>query len=202
MSNLKLQELLNSLRTSNEVTYALRENKINSLLLKPDLKSLTISGASMIELEALRRRLDTEETVKRNIQRINAITDGVDPYGYEANRMPIPSNTPVSELVHFGVLGMRWGVKKGSSTSGSGAIKRPNKKLNSMNGLSDVELRNKINRIKLEKEYMQLTKKESSLAKKVLGEILGEAAKNTAKVYAQKYMMQGVNHLLKAADNS
>jgi len=65
-------------------------------------------------------------------------------------------------LQHFGILGMRWGRKKGAP--GTKRLRRKeqlkkdnedqNKKIKSM---SDDEIRKKINRIQMERQYAELT---------------------------------------------
>ena len=66
-------------------------------------------------------------------------------------------------LVQFGVRGMKWGVRKpttrGSTPPSKRAPKEGGEKRQSldMHSMSDAELRNTINRIKMQKEYAQLT---------------------------------------------
>lgn len=116
------------------------------------------------------------------------------------------------ELKHYGVLGMRWGVRKGrNQTSGS---RRSVKKSSSENDhddykkthtkksfktMSDSELRNRINRLQMEKQYAQLTAKDKSVGAKFVSDVLREAAKNTASKYVSKYMSKGVDTLIKSA---
>lgn len=66
-------------------------------------------------------------------------------------------------LAQFGVRGMKWGVRKpttrGSTPPSKRAPKEGGEKRQSldMHSMSDTELRNAINRIKMQKEYAQLT---------------------------------------------
>lgn len=73
------------------------------------------------------------------------------------------------ELMHYGVLGMKWGVRKDrSSGSGKGKSKKNSKSKKksstkksitpSLKSMTDDELRTKIQRMKLEKEYKQFYK--------------------------------------------
>lgn len=77
------------------------------------------------------------------------------------------------ELCHYGVPGMRWGVRKARPTSsnGSGLFRRKSKtkpeaeqvkpqsvKKRKLSELSDEELKNKIARLDLEKRYKELSK--------------------------------------------
>lgn len=124
------------------------------------------------------------------------------------------------ELYHWGIKGMRWGVRRyqnndGTLTSEGKKRKRSKKekidekakqenwsddakvaaeiKTKSVKQMSNAELRKLNERIQLEKQYSQLTKKETSKGKKVVTEILGGAAKDTAKSYVTKYMKKGID---------
>ena len=73
--------------------------------------------------------------------------------------------TNPNELYHYGVLGMKWGVRRNrSNTSSSSKSKRTtihddykeahSKK--SVKSMSDSELRTRINRIQMEQQYIKL----------------------------------------------
>lgn len=108
-----------------------------------------------------------------------------------------------NELYHYGVLGMRWGVRKRRVGTGSG---RRKKTLGSgrrdqdgtvrgsgrrkttkytddsdLTKLSDDELRRRLNRVQMEKQYVQLTKKGASVGKKIAQEVLKEIGKEYLK---------------------
>ena len=65
------------------------------------------------------------------------------------------------ELTHYGVLGMRWGVRRASKRSGSSkkgkkrkGSKQPQQQKRRM---SNKELQSRVKRMKLEKQYRELT---------------------------------------------
>lgn len=78
-------------------------------------------------------------------------------------------------LQHYGVLGMKWGHRKARSTSSSN--KKPKSTKNTTTSkskpkpkptqrrLSDAELRAVVNRMRLEREYADLTYRASSRSK-------------------------------------
>ena len=75
-------------------------------------------------------------------------------------------------LAHFGVKGMKWGVRKNRSGSASEDAQRADaakKKIKTEGGikaLSNNELRDLVNRMNLEQQYSNLTgQKKSTLAK-------------------------------------
>ena len=115
-------------------------------------------------------------------------------------------------LEHSGVLGMRWGIRKdrssASSPSGKKKVSRfeseEHSNLRSLRAktgkeLSDAEIKTALARLRLEKEYKDLTKREISGAESFVKSVVGDAAKETAKKYTAKVMSAGVEKLIKAA---
>lgn len=63
-------------------------------------------------------------------------------------------------LAHYGVKGMRWGRRKGTSSSSDSSVKTAKKVkpvTPDVKTMSDKELREKINRIQMEQQYAKLT---------------------------------------------
>ena len=102
-----------------------------------------------------------------------------------------------TEITHHGILGMKWGKRKNSSAFGSVVGRK--KSSPDVKKMSDSELKQKINRLQMEKQYTQLTRKESSAGKKFVMNVLTDASKQTASKYVSKYMSQGVDALIKKA---
>ncbi len=117
------------------------------------------------------------------------------------------------ELKHYGILGMRWGVRRTPEQLSRDRHSRKKKDRsenehedykkahtsNSVKSMSDSELRSRINRLQMEKQYSQLTSKEKSAGAKFVSDVLREAAKNTASKYVSQYMSKGVESLIKSA---
>lgn len=88
-----------------------------------------------------------------------------------------------SELMHHGVKGMRWGVRKSRIKK---AGRWTSKKQAKIDGMSDDQLRRINNRIRLEKEYRQLTQTKLEKYRKRVGKAAEEAAFNTLQNALQK----------------
>ena len=89
------------------------------------------------------------------------------------------------ELYHYGILGMRWGVRRskesGSTSTSPKKSPPPVKKLSEM---SDQELKERLDRFSKEKQYKQylaeMNPKKTSRAKKIIGDIAEQAVKSVA----------------------
>lgn len=143
-----------------------------------------------------------------------------------------------NELYHYGVKGMKWGVRRFGLVSGpenkkigrqtyketykvqrsAGNSRKESRKTvnigkNAINNykakrnpqredisqLSDAELRQRINRLQMEKQYAQLTARETSNGKKFVKDVLTNAAKQTATQYTARYMAKGVDKAIERA---
>lgn len=111
-------------------------------------------------------------------------------------------------LKHYGVLGMKWGVRRSreelrrarrkrmddidrrSSADSKRAKKLKKKK---MDELSNEELKDLNQRLQLERQYKDLRKSELSGGKRIVTKLVGDAAKETAKYYVSRAMMKGVD---------
>lgn len=62
-------------------------------------------------------------------------------------------------LAHYGVLGMKWGVRRKSRTPSADSAKVKAIRKKKIDEMSNQELRDANNRLQLESQYKQLTKK-------------------------------------------
>lgn len=128
-------------------------------------------------------------------------------------------------LVHHGIKGMKWGIRRTPEQLGhapskkrkfsikisrpesekqtvSKASSEPKKKKNSAKEMSDEELRSIINRIELERKYNSLTAPQQSKGKKIVKDILAKSATSVATKYTTKAMDSMVDALLKSLSGS
>lgn len=128
-------------------------------------------------------------------------------------------------IVHYGVKGMKWGVRKQRPTSSgkrkgktnarriyekiAGKKEAPKKQTQSTtprrkraSEMSDDELRKVINRMQMERTYSQLTQKEITKGRKFVNEVLYNSAKATATTYTTKAMTKAIEKLLRNSSSS
>lgn len=86
-------------------------------------------------------------------------------------------------LAHYGVRGMRWGIRKSRIKN---AKKWSSSKKAKIDGMSDDQLRRANNRLRLEKEYRQLTQTRMERYRSKVGKAAEEAAFNTLQTAIQK----------------
>lgn len=105
-------------------------------------------------------------------------------------------------LKHYGVLGMRWGVRKGKGTptakpSGSDGGEKKIKgktstKKEDVKKLTDKQLRDKLNRMNMEQQYSSLTRPKKGTVRKMLEEVAVDVAKKQMKAIANDLASSGI----------
>lgn len=99
------------------------------------------------------------------------------------------------ELKHWGVRGMRWGIRK--RRSGSENDSEDHKtvqviKTKRLSEMSNDELKKLTARLNLEKQYKDLTRKEASSGQKFVTGVLQEVGKEKAKDFITKTLIPKV----------
>ena len=111
-------------------------------------------------------------------------------------------------LAHWGIKGMKWGVRRYQNKDGSltqAGKKRYSEKdedSSDLKGLSDSEIQNRINRLTLEKRYRELVqsdsgKKSVSRGKQIVKDILESSTKNIGGQLVTYLMGTAVNKMAK-----
>lgn len=108
-------------------------------------------------------------------------------------------------LEHYGVKGMKWGVRKAKDTVSRLRAKRESKysddyrryksaKRRKTSELSNAELKDLINRGNLEQQYRNLKKQDISAGRKFVQDVLYKSATSTASGIVTKKMREGVEY--------
>lgn len=112
------------------------------------------------------------------------------------------------ELAHFGIKGMKWGVRKNRTSSGGGESKSQSflskdepttsewHRSRRFDHLSNKDLKARINRIEMEKKYRDLTMTKSERRRKAIKKAIGDILANTAKKQAQLVVDKQVSALM------
>lgn len=126
-----------------------------------------------------------------------------------------------NELLHYGVLGMKWGVKKARKSSDTvdetrrksntqksntqnSNTKQQSKKfvtkkqrqkqiMEDLNSMSDKELRERLNRMQMEQQYIRMMTPEKSAAKKQVEQFLINEGRNLASQMLREQIRKQTN---------
>jgi hypothetical protein len=180
----ELNEILYRVRTEGEVLRLMRELKIKSTpnlngpypiystkeafsTETPIKNGTSIKNMTDDELSIFFRRLENENELLRRIQEIkelnvpalngDSMVTGGKPYE------GISLDTPIKDLYHFGIPGMRWGSRRGSTSTSTGKSRRSSDYLESkslkkkgVKNLSTAELKKLNDRTQQERTFKSL----------------------------------------------
>lgn len=110
-------------------------------------------------------------------------------------------------LKHFGVRGMRWGVRNFRRASSSQSPRsqeaaqafrlQQRVSRSGTSSLSNAELRALVNRMNLEQQYAGLNQKHVSAGRKWVNNMAAQVAQQQAQQFASKYAAKGVEEVIK-----
>lgn len=82
-------------------------------------------------------------------------------------------------LQHYGKKGMRWGIRRKKTSVSSDYKETARLRKKNIKSLSNEELQKAAKRLNLERQFKSLSPSKSDIGKKVVGDIIGGAAKAT-----------------------
>jgi hypothetical protein len=153
------------------------------------------------ELDALILRLRREaeaQSLIQDMKRRSTPPVPYDPYGPDTPRdLSVSTEAPVNSLYHFGIMGMKWGVRRqrgsdgriveGSHGSEDHQKTRELRKKGAKN-MTNAELKAYVDRMNLEKQYANYNKKEESAGKKFVTDVLVNSGKAALTTFVTKQM--------------
>lgn len=160
-------------------------------------KSRSIKNASDKELDELIVRIRKENELQCLIRDLKIRSDF---FNTSYENVKVSTEDAIDSLYHFGVLGMRWGRRRSHSRYPSDDHrKKAGLKRKKLYEMSNAELKEFNARLQLEKNYKDLTKGDVSIGRKIVNDIIGPAAKQTATTYVAKAMTKGVELAIQKA---
>lgn len=168
-------------------------------------KTKTISELSNKDLDKLVSRLNMERNAEQVIMDLRR--NAGERWNYE-DPPKVDTQTPINQLYHHGISGMRWGVRRFQKEDGTRTaagkqhvenasedhIQTQADRKNATHGLSNAELKRVNERMQLEKTYKELTsaekKRGQSIGKSILNEIAKQSLTEAGKELATGLMKQ------------
>ena len=178
---------------------------------EPD-KSKTISDMTTDELRRMISRLRDEREAEEIIWQLRRSA------GDETYEKPskIDTKTPIQQLYHHGIVGMKWGVRRFQNPDGTRTaagkkreaaadgkpksedyIKSHQAKAKSLEGLSNEELKKLNERLRLESDYKTLTASQVKKSESFVQKALRDAGSQALTEFSKGVMLGGAKLLVK-----
>lgn len=101
-----------------------------------------------------------------------------------------------ASLQHFGIPGMRWGVRRKRNTSSDNDAARSIQKKH-ISEMSNEELKKLTTRLQLERQYKDLNPSAIATGRKLVGTITSDIGKQLVKNYTTKAATVGIDAVLR-----
>lgn len=177
-------------------------------------KTKSIKNATDKELDELLIRLRKETEVQNLVGQLKRKSAPNTPFSESISydRPEVSTEEPIESLyhkvdatlAHYGILGMKWGVRRKRGPDGLVVQSEDHKKVENLREkkvveMSNVELKELNTRLQLEKQFKDLTKVEQSAGKKFVTDIFRDAGKDVLKRSVAEIMQATMNEMKKIA---
>jgi hypothetical protein len=167
-------------------------------------KDVSIKGATDAELEKILYRLEMEERTQNLIRSIKRKSMS-EFERMDTDSLQISTETPIKDLYHYGILGMKWGVRRGSK-SGSSTVKRTSGsddyqkaktlKRKSLKDMSNKEIEDLTRRLQLETNYRRLNPVVKSKGRRFAEAALKTVGKKAAEEFNKQFVGPQVEKIM------
>lgn len=177
---------------------------------EPD-KTKSISELNRRELSKMRSRLQEEVEVQRILKELKRNSGEQDTY---QNPSKVDVSTPIQQLYHHGIPGMKWGIRRFQNKDGTrtpaGKRREQNNQQTSddymksrvdkskgISGLSNDELKSLNTRLQLEKAYKELTTEKIQKGETWVKKALSSASEQALTEFSKGIFIGGAKLLVK-----
>ena len=166
---------------------------INQRLMESD-KNVTIKNATDDQLKKVVARLELEERAQNLVRRLKR--NNMSDFEKMNDDIKVSTETPIKDLYHYGVLGMKWGRRKvssGGTSTKSGPKSEDYIKARSLKGkklseMSNQEIETLTRRMQLETNYGRLTAPTKSRGRQHLESALQTVGKKVASEFNKQFV--------------
>lgn len=176
---------------------------------EPD-KSKSISELSRKELWDMMSRLRDETEIQRLIKELKRNSGERDTY---ENPFKVDTKTPINQLYHHGIMGMKWGVRRYQNPDGTRTVTGKRRERNSqqsqktenkkqrkkkgIEGMTNDDLRKLNERLRLEEDYKRLTSSQVKKGKSWVKKSIASAGEQALTDFSKAVMLGSAKLLVK-----
>ena len=176
---------------------------------EPD-KTKSISEMNRQELWDMLSRLRDETEIQRIIKELKRNSGERDTY---ENPFKVDTKTPINQLYHHGVMGMKWGVRRYQNPDGTRTAvgkrrernsqqsqmteNKKQKKKKGIDHLSNEELKKINDRLKLEEDYKRLTGSQVEKGESWVKKSIASASEQALTEFSKGVMLGSAKLLVK-----
>ena len=169
-------------------------------------KTKSISELSNKELSNMIYRLRTERDAQQIIRELKRNSGERDTY---ENPFKVDTKTPINQLYHHGIMGMKWGVRRYQNPDGTRTATGKRRERNSqqsqktenkkkgIEGMTNDDLRKLNERLRLEEDYKRLTRLQVKKGESWVKKSISSAGEQALTDFSKAVMLGSAKLLVK-----